>query len=152
MVSSMMITMRKQHIELRQADKRFLQQLLKKGSLKAIVFKRATALLQLDSGETLRHVSQTLGVSYPTVLTWRDRYLAEGLAFLQDKPRSGRPIELSGLQRAKITALACSTPPEGRARWTLRLLADKAVELGHCQRLSHTKARHILKKTNFDRI
>ena len=147
-----MITMRKQHIELRQADKRFLQQLLKKGSLKAIIFKRATALLQLDSGETLRQVSQTLGVSYPTVLTWRDRYLAEGLAFLQDKPRSGRPIELSGSQRAKITALACSTPPEGRARWTLRLLADKAVELGHLKRLSHTAARKILKKTNFDRI
>ena len=152
MVSSMMITMRKQHIELRQTDKHFLQQLLKKGSLKAIVFKRATALLQLDSGQTLRQVSQTLGVSYPTVLTWRERYLAGGLTFLQDKPRSGRPIELSGSQRAKITALACSTPPEGRARWTLRLLADKAVELGHCQRLSHTKARHILKKTNFGRI
>jgi putative transposase len=142
----MMITMRKQHIELRQADKRFLQQLLKKGSLKAIVFKRATALLQLDSGETLRQVWQTLGVSYPTALTWRDRYLAEGLAFLQDKPRSGRPVEIPGSQRAHMTALACSTPPEGRARWTLRLLADKAVELGHCQRLSHTQARHILKK------
>ena len=144
--------MRKQHIELRLADKCFLQQLLKKGSLKAIVFKRATALLQLDSGNTLRQVSQTLGVSYPTALAWRDRYIAEGLAFLQDKPRSGRPVEISGSQRAKITALACSTPPEGRARWTLRLLADRAVELGHCPSLSHTAARQILKKTNFDRI
>jgi putative transposase len=148
----MMITMRKQHIELPQADKRFLQQLLKKGSLKAIVFKRATALLELDSGKTLRQVSHTLGVSYPTALAWRDRYLAEGLALLQDKPRSGRPVEISGSQRAKITALACSTPPEGRARWTLRLLADRAVELGYCQSLSHTAARKVLKKTISDRI
>jgi len=152
MVAPMMITMRKQHIELRQADKRFLKQLLKKGSLRAIVFKRATALLQLDSGNTLRQVSHTLGVSYPTALARRDRYLAEGLTFLQDKPRSARPVEISGSQRAHITALACSTPPSGRARWTLRLLADKAVELGYFQSLSHTAARQILKKTNFDRI
>jgi hypothetical protein len=46
------------------------------------------------------------------------------------------------------TYLACSTPPEGRARWTLRLLADQAVELGYCTGLSHTQARKILKKTN----
>jgi putative transposase len=148
----MMITTRKQHIELPQADKHFLQQLLKKGSLKAIVFKRATALLELDGGKTLRQVSHSLGLSYPTALAWRGRYIAEGLASLQDKPRSGRPVEISGSQRAKITALACSTPPEGRARWTLRLLADRAVELGHCQSLSHTKARQVLKKTNSDRI
>jgi transposase len=120
--------------------------------LKASVFKRATALLELDSGKTLRQVSHTLGVSYPTALAWRDRYLAEGLALLQDKPRSGRPVEISGSQRAKITALACSTPPEGRARWTLRLLADRAVELGYCQSLSHTAARKVLKKTISDRI
>jgi putative transposase len=147
----MMITMRKQHIELRQADKHFLQQLLKKGSLKAIVFKRANALLQLDSGITLRQVSHNLGLSYPTALTWRNRYLTEGLALLQDKPRSGRPVDIDGHQRAKITALACSKPPQGRARWTLRLLADKVVELGYCKRLSHTAARYILKKTNCDR-
>jgi len=72
-------------------------------------------------------------------------------AALYDQPRSGRPIEISGSQRAKVTALACSLPPAGRARWTLRLLADKPVELGHCQRLSHTAARKILEKTNSDR-
>jgi len=47
---------------------------------------------------------------------------------LQDKPRSGRPIEIDGQQRAKVTALACSDAPEGHGRWTLRLLADKAIE------------------------
>jgi len=59
------------------------------------------------------------------------RYLASGLqAALCDLPRSRRSTEIDGQQRAKITALACSTPPAGRARWTLRLLADKEVELG----------------------
>jgi transposase len=94
-----------------------------------------------------------LQVSTQTIFNVKRRYLAGGLqAALFDQPRSGRPIEISGMQRDKVTALACSTPPEGGARWTLRLLADKAVELGHCQRLSHTAARHILKKTNSDRI
>lgn len=81
------------------------------------------------------------------------RFLAAGLqAALFDQPRSGRPVEFDGKQRAKITALACSIPLQGRARWTIRLLADKAVGLGYCSGLSHTQARKILKKTNFDRI
>ena len=145
--------MRKQHVALTQADRRFCKDLLKKGSLKATTYKRATALLELDRGKTMAEVSQTLGVSYPSVLSWRGKYLAGGLhAALYDKPRSGRPIVIAGQQRAKITALACSTPPEGHARWTLRMLASKVVELGYCDALSHTQARKILKKTNCHRI
>ena len=141
--------MRKQHLTLSPADHAFLRSLLKKGSLKAITYKRATAVLELDRGKTMTEVAQILGVSYPAVMAWRDKYLAAGLAAaLYDRPRSGRPVLISGLQRAKVTALACSTPPAGRARWTLRLLADKVVELGHCEQLSHTQARRILKKTN----
>ena len=71
---------------------------------------------------------------------------------LQDKPRSGRPVQIDGIQRAQITALACSTPPEGYARWSLRLLADKAVELGFVEHLSHNHTGQILKKTNSNRI
>ena len=101
----------------------------------------------------MTEVSETLGISYPSVLAWRDKYLAEGLnAALYDKPLSGRPIVIAGQQRAKIKALACSTPPEGHARWTLRMLASKVVELGYCDALSHTQARKILKKTDCDRI
>ena len=66
---------------------------------------------------------------------------------LHDKPRSGRPIEIDGGQRAKVTALACSDAPTGHSRWALRLLADKAVELGYCEHLSHTQVKTILKKT-----
>ena len=64
---------------------------------------------------------------------------------------SGTEAQAGAPFRSTPETVACSTPPEGRARWTLRLLADKVVELGHCPRLSHTAARKILKKTNFDR-
>ncbi len=74
----------------------------------------------------------------------RASYLQAGLQVLDGKPRSGRPVRLAG-QRAQFTALACGTPPEGRARWTLRLLADQAVELGYGGCLSHTGVRQILK-------
>ena len=138
--------MQKEHVKLSQTDQDFLTTLLAKGQAPARVFKRATALLQLHRGQTLSAVAKTLQVSSLTVATWRDNYQSSRLSSLYDKPRSGRPIEISGSQRAKITALACSSPPEGRARWTLRLLADKAVELGYCENLSHTATRLILKK------
>jgi len=67
---------------------------------------------------------------------------------LEDQPRPGRPIQITGDQRAKVTALACSEPPEGYARCNLRLLAGKAVELGYCEQISHTEVANILKKTN----
>jgi putative transposase len=144
--------MRKHHLSLTTADRIYLQTLVKKGSLRARTYQRATALLELDRGQTMTAVTQTLGVSYPTVRSWREKYRAQGLAAaLSDQQRSGRPVVIDGQQRAKVTALACSTPPRGRARWTLRLLADKAVELGYCEQLSHTHARRLLKKTTYSR-
>lgn len=65
---------------------------------------------------------------------------------LYDKTRSGRPVEIDGLQRAKITALACSPAPDGRSRWTLRWLANKVVELDYCEHLSPAYVQEILKK------
>jgi transposase len=144
--------MQKEHVKLSQTDEDFLTTLIAKGQASARVFKRATALLELHRGKTLTAVAQTLHVTSYTVATWRDNYRASGLVSLHDQPRSGRPPKIDGSQRAKITALACSSPPAGRARWTLRLLADKAVELDYCENLSHTAARQILKKMNFDRI
>jgi len=67
---------------------------------------------------------------------------------LNDKPRPGRPIGLSGEDRAKITALACSDPPAGYARWSLRLLADKVVELEIVESISFKQVGNILKKMN----
>lgn len=140
--------MKKEHVKLTATERAALTSLLAKGSLKAKAFKRATALLELDRGKTLQAVAATLGVDYNTVANWRDNYQAEGLQCLRDKPRSGRPIVIDGKQRAKVTALACSVAPEGHARWGLRLLADKVVELGYCDSISHTQVGHILKKTS----
>lgn len=140
--------MKKHHINLNEEDKKVLKDLLKKGSLKAIEFKRVTFLLELDKGKTLQEVSETVSVSYPTALTWRDKYNDERLSFLHDKARSGRPVVIDGEIRAKITALACTNAPEGSAKWSLRLLADRIVELGYCDQISYVKVGAILKKTN----
>ena len=86
-------------------------------------------------------------MSYQGVFNWCKAYHKSGLSLLWDAPRSGRPVEIDGGQRAKITALAGSKAPKGHAGWSLRLLADKAVELGYCEHLSHNHARKILKKT-----
>jgi putative transposase len=138
--------MKKQQLKLRAKDKNALGNLLSKGSLPAKVFKRATALLELDRGKSFGVVAKTLGVCYQSVSSWCAAYNKDGLAMLYDQPRSGRPIEIDGKQRAKITALACSQAPQGHSRWSLRLLADRAVELGYCEHLSHNHAAQILKK------
>ena len=138
--------MKKEHVKLSKADRETLTSLLAKGSFKARAFKRATGLLELDRGKTLNEVAETLNVNYNTVAKWRDNYNKEGVNCLNEKPRSGRPIVIDGEQRAQITALACSEAPEGHARWDLRLLAEKVIELGHCESISHTQVGKILKK------
>jgi putative transposase len=140
--------MKKQHVKLSDADRKYLKSLIAKGNLPAKKFKRATGLLELDRGKTYLDVAETLGVSHVTVSSWRRSYQEQGLKCLEDAPRSGRPIVIDGKQRAKITALACSDAPKGHARWNLRLLADKVVELGYCKKVSHTQVGKILKKTS----
>jgi putative transposase len=148
---SHILNMTQHSFQLSPADKASLIRLLRKGSLETKVFKRATALLELDRGQPLTGIAATLNVTYKTVGNWRDSYTAQGLAMLSDKPRSGRPLKIDGVQRAHITALACSTPPEGHSRWSLRLLADKAVELDLVEAISHDHVGTILKKTNSSR-
>ncbi len=97
-------------------------------------------------------MANILGVNYYTVSIWRNKYLENGLDFLTDQLRTGRPIKFDGEQRAKITALACSETPDGRAKWSLQLLADKAVELEFCESISPSKVREVLKKMNSSRI
>ena len=140
--------MTKFHVILSAADKLQLNDLLHQSGLRSKVFKRVTSLLQLHEGKTIEEVRSILGLSYPTINRWINRYKAEGLACLTDKKQSGRPPHIDGGQRATLTALACSEAPEGHARWTLRLLADKVVELNYCDSISHTHVGRILKKTS----
>jgi putative transposase len=113
---------------------------------------RARILNLLDQRVPPPQIAKLLSCAVGTVYNVKRRYEREGLdSALVDKPRSGRPVEIDGLQRARITALACSDAPAGHARWTLRLLADKAVELGFIDSISHNAVKEILKKTNSSR-
>jgi transposase len=150
MVLAVYRNMKKEHLKLTETDNQYLKAISSKGQIKARVMRRAMALLQLNQGATLQKVAQTLGVNDNTVAVWRDNYLQDGLNFLTDLPRSGRPIKFNGEDRAKITALACSDTPDGRAKWSLQLLADKAVELELVESISPSKVEEILKKTNLN--
>jgi putative transposase len=137
-----------QPVSLTDDELRSLAALTKRGKTPARVQTRARILLLLHRGRTSEAVSSALAVGVATVFNVKRRFLGEGLAAaLHDKPRSGKPVRIDGAARAKITALACSTAPEGHARWTLRLLADKAVEFGLVEAISHNTVKEVLKKT-----
>jgi len=139
---------KKEHVKLSEMDQRYLEELISKGSLAVKVYRRVQGLLFLNEGETYTAVSQRLGVTKQTVSTWAKQYRENGLEVLQDKPRPGRPKKILSIDEATITALACSEPPEGYSQWSLRLLADEAVELIEADSISYSGVRRILKKTN----
>jgi putative transposase len=138
-----------QPVKLTKNELRSLTILIRRGTTTARTQTRARILHLLHRGRHPEEISPALEVSLQTIFNVKRRYLSEGFdAALFDKARSGRPIRIDGTQRARITALACSTPPAGYARWSLRLLADKAVELQLCEAVSHNAVKEILKKTS----
>lgn len=141
-----------QSITLADDELRSIRTLIRRGSTPARTQTRARVLDLLHREQYPAAIADTLGVSVATVFNIKRRYLTAGLdAALRDKPRSGKPATIDGTARAHITALACSSAPTGHTRWTLRLLADKAVELGFCDSISHTSVKAILKKTRSSR-
>jgi putative transposase len=137
-----------QLIKLSSDDLRSLKTSLRKGTSPARVQTRARVLDLLHRQYAPASIAAVLHVGIATVFNIKRRYLAAGLkAALHDQPRSGKPRKINGAARAKITALACSTAPDGHARWSLRLLADKAIELGFCETISHSTVKEVLKKT-----
>jgi len=144
--------MQKQHVDLSGTDRNALTVLTSSGTMKARGFKRAQALLYLDSGKTYVEVAGLLSVGYMTVCRWAKAYKANGLSFLKDQPRSGRPIRIDMTAQARVTALACSQTPEGYSQWSLRLLSDRCVELNLVEQVSHTTVSKILKKTSCNPI
>jgi putative transposase len=140
-------------IQLTPDERRSLKILFRSGKGANRQHSRARILDLLDRQVPPPKIAKTLSCSLTTVYNVKRRYDTEGLnVALTDKPRSGRPVEIDSLQRAKITALACSSAPTGHARWTLRLLADKAIQLGFVESISHKAVKEILKKTNSSRI
>lgn len=136
--------MEKQHIKLDLKDRLELESLLLKSSLTVKIHKRIQVLLSLDNGKSYKQVGKEIGMSYISMREICDKYINRGekqsaFEYLSDKARSGRPLEIDGLQRAKITALACSETPAGHTAWSLRLLAEKVVELEYCEHISHNQ-------------
>lgn len=125
-----------------------LQQMLTKGKQSVRSLKRAQVLLALHQGNTPSAVAQLVSVSPAMVYNIRNRYVAEGLAVaLSEKPRPGQPSKFDKAAQAHLTAIACSQAPDGRSRWTLRLLADRLVELRLVESISHQAIGEQLKKT-----
>jgi transposase len=136
-------------IRLKKNERKRLSELTRKGTEKARKLKRCQILLLSNEKKAAAEIAKVLKVSLGTIANIRRRYVDEGLeSALNEKRRPGAPRKFRGRDKAKITALACSSPPEGRSRWTLNLLADKAVELDIVDEMSHMSVHRILKKTN----
>jgi transposase len=140
-------------------ERQHLRKLVSAGKRSARTLTRARILLQADQAgggpawEDAR-IAEALGCGHRTVERVRQRFVEEGLdAALTHKPqeRPSRERKLDGAAEARLIALACSKPPTGRARWTLKLLADKLVELEVVESVSDETVRRTLKKTSSSR-
>jgi transposase len=134
-------------VKLKGEEREELNQYLRKGKSSARSQTRARILLLSDEGREDDEIVDTLKVSKSTVSRIRKRYCEVGLDFaLSEKPRSGAPRRIDSRVEAQLTLLACSDPPEGRSRWTMKLLADRLVELDAVDSISHMSVQRLLKK------
>jgi transposase len=139
-------------VDLSEEEREHLQQLIRRGKPAARTVTRARILLKADEGCSDGQIVAALSTSLATVERVRQRCVEEGVeSALKERPRRGSSPKLNGKEEAHLIAVACSAPPLGRARWSLRLLADKAVELDLCESISHETVRQTLKKTNSSR-
>lgn len=139
-------------VTLTEDERAYLLALTKKGKIAARKLTRAHLLLQADAGAMDAVIAAALHVGIATVERVRKRFVEEGLeAALNEPPRPGGQRKLDGKQEAFLVALACSTPPEGRPSWTMRLLAHKLVELRAIDAISDETVRRTLKKTSSSR-
>jgi putative transposase len=138
-------------VKLSKKQRSQLLHLTKKGKAPPRVVRRARILLLAHEGLTDPEIMTRLEISRATVRNIRLRFQTEGTNLVHEQPRPGRPVKFDGNTRAKITALACSDAPEGYSQWTLRLLANKTVELGMVESIHFDTIGEILKKTNCSR-
>lgn len=139
-------------VDLAEDERSELLALTSKGSVRARKMKRAQILLKAGAGLTDAQIVAALDVSRPWVERVRQRFVEGGLPrALNDRPRLGRAPKLDDKQEARLIAEACTPPPAGRARWSLRLLAGRMVELQLVDRLSYETVRQRLKKASSSR-
>jgi transposase len=139
-------------VRLAQEQRADLDRRLEHDALTGRQRRRLQVLLLADQGQTDVQIAQATGAGRSTVERLRQRFAAEGLEVaLAEKPRRGAPAKLDGKQEAMIVALACSDAPQGQARWSARLLANRAVELEVVESISESTVRRLLKKTRSSR-
>ena len=144
-------------VTLSKEEREELEAMTRRGKIQARRFINARALLLCDAGAqgpawNVADVAAALGVSSRSIEHLKKRFVENGLeAALARKPRDKPPrdVKFDGAFEARLIALACSEVPEGYRRWTVRLLADKAVELNFAESVSHMSVQRVLKKTNF---
>lgn len=146
--------MKKKYIvTLTESERSDLKAMISSGKGAARRLAHARILLKADQGLHDWAIAEAVEVSRPTVERVRRRFVEEGMDASLDpyRPEKPRPRKVDGHLEAHLIALACSKPPDGVVRWTLRLLAAKAVELEYVDSLSYETARQILKKTSCSR-
>ena len=134
-------------VKLTDEDREYLNQFIRHGRSSVRSVTRARILLMADEGYSNKNIVKVLKITRPTVNRTRKRYCEEILdSAINDKPRSCAPLKIDGTIEAQVTLLACSKPPEGKSTWTLKLLADKIVEMEVVESISAMTIQRILKK------
>jgi transposase len=151
--------MKKYKITLATEEREMLHGLISAGKAAAAKLTHARILLKADAGPegpawTDVAIADAVEVDVTTVERIRQRFVEEGLDAALVRKKRCRPAQerkLDGQAEARLITLACSMPPKGRAKWTLKLLAERLVELEVVQTISHETVRQVLKKTNSSR-
>lgn len=145
-------------VSLTAEEREYLEKLTTTGKTAAYKINHARVLLKADinqdgGGCLDQQIADALDISVSTIERVRQRFVERNLeeALNRQPQAQHKPRRLDGEQEAHLIAITCSTPPEGSARWTLRLLAQKLVELNEVESISHETVRQTLKKTNLSR-
>lgn len=144
-------------IKLTKAEVEELHSIINKGSHSSQTFRTAYILLNCDEGEhsdkvTNEQISKVLKIGMRTIDRVKKKFIEEGFEGVLERRPSSRVYQTKtdGDVEAKLVTLCCSEPPKGFAKWSLRLLADKMVELRYVESISHVTVRSVLKKTNLN--
>jgi transposase len=144
--------LKRYRVTLADEERERLRGLTRKGTASARMVRRARTLLLAAEGRIDGDIAAALQIGVATVERTRRRFVEEGLeAALTERPRPGARPKLGPKQQAFVVALACTTPPEGRLRWTMQLLADRVVELQIVPDISDEAIRQLLKRTSSSR-
>jgi transposase len=151
--------MKKHIVRLSKDEREKLKRLITSGRGPARMFARARILFKADQGDegpgwSDERISEALDVTIQTIERVRKQLVEEGFDAVLSRREYKQKVsrkKIDGEVEAHLIALSCSEPPEGRARWTLRLLANMIVELGYVETISHEAVRQTLKKTSLNR-